>query len=246
MQTIKVGPYIFECSNDIEAWRAQGLLIKEEGTIRWIEASVQPGDVVYDIGANIGLYTIVAGAKVGDAGCVYAFEPHVGSAGRLLRNVRVNKLAPRVRVLSVALSDREGFLPFNYTSNEPGSSGSQLGHAFTEGGVPFDPVATEIKYATTVDTLIRELVIPPANVVKLDVDGNELAILTGMRGLLTRSGLRTVQVEIHPASDAAILAHMAEAGFTLLERHYTVSGKKAIAQGAAPEAVFHNAVFTRL
>lgn len=239
MQTIKVGPYIFECSNDTEAWRAQGLMTKEEGTIRWLEA-LRPDDVVYDIGANIGLYTIVAASKL-TTGKVYAFEPHVGSAARCLRNIRLNRMTDRAQVFSVALHNDTGFFPFNYAKSEPGSTGSQLNHTRLESGKHFEPVAVEMKYAVRADTLPIE----SASVVKIDVDGNEDLILQGFGRFLKEERLRTVQVEMHPVTDAVIQERMAEAGFVLTERHYTASGKKAIANGAAPESVFHNAIFTR-
>jgi len=69
--------YEFRCETPVEVWRAKTLPVKEAGTIQWIAGRVQSGDVFYDIGANIGLYTLVAGKRVGPAGMVYAFEPHV-------------------------------------------------------------------------------------------------------------------------------------------------------------------------
>lgn len=244
MQILKAGDFIFECTNDYEVWRVQGLLTKEEGTIRWL-ARLQPGDVFYDVGANIGLYSMVGGRQVGESGHVYSFEAHVGNASRLLRNARLNKLDAVVRVLAIALHDREGFFPFNYTSNEPGSSGSQLGHIRTEFGQEFTAVSTELKYATTLDALVKAAVIPPPQAIKIDVDGNEPLILAGMVDVLGNPGLRTVQVESHPATDAAIVQRLADVGFEVVERHHTAGGQKAISRGVAPETLAHNVVFER-
>lgn len=245
MQTIKVGDYIFECLNDYETWRVQGLFTKEEGTIRWL-GRLQPGEVVYDVGANIGLYSLVAGRHVGPTGQVYSFEPHVGNASRLLRNARLNKLNEVIHVLAIALHDHEGFFPFNYSSNMPGSSGSQLGHSKTEFGHDFTAVATELKYATTLDALVKAEVIRPPQAIKIDVDGNEPLILAGMTDVLGNPGLRTVQVESHPETDAAIVAALTAAGFVVVERHHTESGLKALAKGTAPATVAHNVVFDRV
>jgi methyltransferase FkbM-like protein len=146
---------------------------------------------------------------------------------------------------SVALGDREGFRPFYYTSNEPGRSGHQLGHTRGETGKPFAPVAVEQKYATTVDALLKAGLLPEATVIKIDVDGNEPDVLAGMAGLLQAPGLRSVQVEMHPASDAAIGERLTAAGFALAERHYTAQGQAALDAGHAPLSIPHNAVFTR-
>jgi FkbM family methyltransferase len=244
MQIIKTGQYIFECITNTEVVRAQGLFTKEEGTIAWLQRTVRPDDVMYDIGANIGLYTLVAGT-LATAGRVYAFEPHVGNAARLLRNIRINKLSERCQVCSLALHDSEGFLPFNYTSNESGSSGSQLGEAISEVGQPFTPVSVELKYGITVDALLKAGVLQEATVIKIDVDGNEAKILVGMAGLLQSPRLRSLQVELRPVTDALIRTLLEAAGFTLVERHHTTAGKKAIAKGADPLSVIHNAIFER-
>src|SRR5262245_51439398 len=99
--------YTFRCESPVEVRRARTMLIKEKGTIRWLRDEVRGGDVVYDIGANIGLYTLFAGKRVGAAGQVYAFEPHVANVRSLLHNVSENGLSAQVKVLSCALNDRE-------------------------------------------------------------------------------------------------------------------------------------------
>ncbi len=80
--------YRFRCETPFEMWRARTLLEKEEGTVRWIRNSVRDGEVFYDIGANIGLYTLLAGYRVGAVGGVYAFEPHVANVQSLLAQRR--------------------------------------------------------------------------------------------------------------------------------------------------------------
>lgn len=230
-----------ECIDPYEIWRVQTLLTKEEGTIRWL-AAIQPGEVVYDIGANIGLYALAARAH---GGVVYAFEPHAGNAARLLRNIHLNGF-DAMRVLTSALHSTEGFLPFNYHRLNAGSSGSQLGNVNLEAGGTFTPHAVELKHATTIDRLVDDGVILPAARIKIDVDGNEPHILRGMQKLLAGPSVTSLQVEIHPATDAVIVALLLEAGLVLRERHYTSNGHAAMAQGAAPTAIPHNAIFERL
>ena len=64
------------------------MFVKESGTCEWIKNDIGPGDVFFDIGANIGIYSILAANRVGKTGKVYAFEPHSGNFTRLLRILR--------------------------------------------------------------------------------------------------------------------------------------------------------------
>ena len=239
MKDIQIGEYTFRCENRVEEWRAETLFTKEEGTVQWLLAECKPGEVFYDIGANIGLYTVVAATH---GATVYAFEPHVGNAQSLLQNIHLNE-CDQVRVITSALHWTSGYIPFHYASQKPGSSGSQLGHTQSETGQEFIPVATELKYAVTVDELLNRQVIQPATLVKLDVDGNELMILRGMVGLLTRQPPRSIQVEVHPVDRMAILDFMEDHGYTLSARHYTAIGKRHLADGVPPDEITHNAIF---
>ena len=118
--------YRFHCGSYREMSRCMNLFTKEEGTCSWIRETVRQGEVFYDVGANIGIYTIMAGRQVGADGQVLAFEPHGPTFTCLLNNIMANDLEQIVAPCNFALSDREGFFPFNYQSNAPGSSDSQL------------------------------------------------------------------------------------------------------------------------
>ncbi len=197
--------YEFRCESGLDVVRARTLLIKERGTVQWIRDAVKPGDVFYDIGANIGIYTPLAAKRVGTAGRVYAFEPHVVNVHALMHNVKANGLGGIVQVMSCALNDCEGFFDFNYYSDVSGSSNSQL-HEIRDGTErEFRPVLTEHKQATTVDALIAAGAIRPATHIKLDVDGAEIGVLQGAQATLASASLRSVLVEVNPRqSDAAI------------------------------------------
>ncbi|REJ70626.1 MAG: FkbM family methyltransferase [Planctomycetota bacterium] len=236
----------FRCANPWERMRAATLAEKEEGTVRWIDETLQPGDVFYDIGANIGIYALMAAARVEDRGTVYAFEPHAANVMALLGNVAENSLGSRVKVIATPLADVEGFAEFHYQRPEGGSSMSQLGERRDATEQPFEPCFSEWKFGATVDRLIERGAIHPPTVVKIDVDGNELKVLQGMRQLLTgASAPRSVQVEIHHRGKAEILALMAECGYQVIDRHYTAMGKQLIAAGRDPESIACLAVFGR-
>ncbi len=233
----------FVVSNEMEQYRVKTLLTKEEGTIRWLK-TIESGSVVYDIGANIGIYSIFAAQYVGSAGMVYAFEPHLFNACSLLRNINKNKFQNRIKILTCALHDHEACVDFNYNSVKAGSSGSQLDHVIDEGGKVFIPKAVELKHATTIDLLISDGILRSPDFVKLDVDGNELLILKGMEETL-ESSLRSIQVEVHPKDGDSIVQLLKSHNFELKERHYTLAGKKLMKDHGDPSQIIHNVIFSR-
>ena len=239
---------MYACENAFDAYRPTTLWIKEEGTMRWIDAEVRKGDIFMDIGANIGIYAIAAGNRVGREGAVYAFEPHKVNSLSLLRNIGLSGLADRVRVFSCALSDESRVLEFFYRSLESASTASQLGHHHIPGSTEqFRPVATEMVFATTVDRLLADGAIRAPQLIKIDVDGNELQILRGMQQLLTGAQRpRAVQVELNVGEQDAITEFMKGCGYQLAERHFTYAGKQAQAAGEPLENIAHNGIFRPL
>lgn len=236
---------MYACENAFDAYRPITLWIKEEGTMRWIDAEVRKGDIFMDIGANIGIYSIAAGNRVGAEGAVYAFEPHKVNSLSLLRNITLSGLADRVRVFSCALSDESRVLEFFYRSLESASTASQLGHTQIPGSdQQFKPVAAEMVFATTVDRLLTDGVIRVPQLIKIDVDGNELQILRGMQQLLIGAERpRAVQVELNVGEQDAITEYMRNCGYELAERHFTYAGKQAQAAGEPLQNIAHNAIF---
>ena len=238
--------YHFECNREEELYRVRTLHEKEPGTLNWIDSELRPGDVFFDIGANIGLFTIYAACRLKATGMVYAFEPHAPSFCSLLRNIELNGLRNRAQALSCALHAEDGFFPFNYRVLTPGASDSQLDSTSTAEQAKFKPKAVELKQGISVDTLIRQGVVKSPDLVKIDVDGNELLILRGMKKLL--SGVqapRAIQVEVNPRYPE-LLDYLESTGFGLAERHYTVYQERRLAAGDyTPEQAGYNGIFRK-
>jgi FkbM family methyltransferase len=231
--------HTFCCENPSEIARAVTLNRKEPGTIEWIRLEVGSGDVFYDIGANIGVYTLPAARRVGPSGTVYAFEPHLANAQSLLKNVGRNGLGEAVEVMTCALSDHDGFLDFAYSSLRPGDF-----DALDEEKASLTPLFSELKHSATVDGLIETEAIRPPNLVKIDVDGTELAVVKGMSELLlSENRPRALQVEINPRVTDELPAYLEEHGFTLSQRHISSGTQRQIAAGADPETVIYNAIY---
>lgn len=126
-------------------------------------ATVKPGMTVYDIGANVGFYSLLSSVLVGPSGLVLAFEPLPRNLKFLRRHVELNNAA-NVRVIDKALSDQEGTTTF-----EEGET-HQMGKI---GG------GTLKVSLSTVDLVREREKTPPPGLLKIDVEGAELMVLKG-------------------------------------------------------------------
>ena len=236
--------YRFQCKSIPEFSRCMKMFIKEPGTCNWIKQEVRPGEIFYDIGANIGVYTVLAANCAGENGRVFAFEPHCPSFSRLLDNIRVNNLEHIVTPCNFALHDQPGFFPFNYFSGEAASSQSQIESASGESKLEFQPEISGLKYSASIDSLIATKKFPPPHHIKIDVDGNEFAILRGMSALMKSSQRpKSIQVEIDKHYKDEIMSLMALHKYVLAAKHYTRAGVERISRGHEPEDILYNAIF---
>ena len=236
--------YRFRCETVREFNRCVKIFIKEPGTVDWIDKNVKPGDIFYDIGANIGVFTILAASRTGKEGRVYAFEPHGANFARLIDNITANNLQQVVFPNNFALHDKEGFFPFHYKSGEVGTSDSQLSASHDVTKDEDATLISELKYATTIDHLIDSGEIKAPQHIKIDVDGNELLILEGMRHLLSGPHRpKSIQVEMNDPHKMQILEFMKENQYRLAHKHYTRSQSRRIKEGSDPEALGYNAIF---
>lgn len=235
---------VFRCHNKTELWRARTAATKEAGTVAWITEVVQPGQVFCDIGANIGLYSLMAAARVGASGRVYAVEPHAANFLSLMGNIVLNRMEQIIQPTACALNDEDGLFDFNYENLMAGSSMSQLNATRDGEEREFKPVVREAKLATSLDRLIESGCLKAPQHLKLDVDGNELPILRGMKRLLTGAKKPlTLQVEINQRYRAELQSFMDECGYVQYHRHDTASGLEQIANGRPAADVAHNALF---
>ena len=136
-----------------------------------LAACLRPGDVVIDVGANIGTHTLAAAVATRPSGVVHAFEPHPRTFGFLGRNVARNQLT-NIMLYNFAVGSQDGELHFSDCYED------------TENAVMSDgPLAVPVR---TLDSLDPS---PGAEIafLKIDVEGFELAVLEGARVLLGRT-----------------------------------------------------------
>jgi FkbM family methyltransferase len=200
--------------------RAKELFRKEPETIAWLRRELRPDDVFLDVGANVGTFSIFAAMHITGSGRVYAMEPHLPTAVQLLQNVAANELDERISVLSIAASGTDGFVPFRYKRWREGASGSQLG---VEGAPSMrDHVATELKASARIDSLIAQGHMRPPNLIKIDTDGIEMQILSGMENLLRGANRpRSLMVEVRRGGFRAQVAYVDSLGYPLAAKCFT-------------------------
>lgn len=147
--------------------------IAEPETQRLLGAWLRPGAVFYDLGANVGFFSLIASQLVGREGHVYALEPSPVAAGALRANVTLNRLS-NVTVIEAAAGREDGSARLDPVDDEA----SQSARLLADG----EPGGLTVRMVT-IDTLVRDGARPP-DVVKIDVEGAEEEAVHGMRATL--------------------------------------------------------------
>ena len=164
------------------------------------EQFVRPGDVVWDVGANVGLFSAAAAVRAGANGRVIAFEPDVELV-RLLRRSSENwdpSMAP-MSALPVAVASESGVRAFNIAGRSRASNAlAEYGHS-EMGGV----AQRQLVPAFNLDRLLTQL--PPPQLIKIDVEGAEIEVVAGQDQMLNH--VRPVFIcEVASRNSAAITA----------------------------------------
>ena len=186
-------------------------------TVAWLDDNVQPGDVVYDIGANVGVFSLIAAANLDGRGAVIAFEPGYASYGRLCENIRLNRFTRFIVPVPVPLSDQPGVHRFRYKSMEPGRDGHHLS------AQPWHPadkikVSDQPMLAVSLDQAVQDFGVPPPTLIRLDADGAEHLVLRGAGPVLHAEALRGIIAAIDPKCEASVLDTLEQAGFRCTDR----------------------------
>lgn len=160
----------------------------EQDELAAFVAEIEADDVVYDVGANTGLYSLFAAPECPD-GRVIAFEPYPPNVELCERDVARNGFS-NIEVVDVALSDAVGHTAFSQPKEPDVGYGSASIEAETSAGSVEVPT-------TTGDRLIADGEIPPPNVVKIDVEGAEPLVVEGLADALSAPSCRAVFCEVH-------------------------------------------------
>lgn len=176
------GPYIYVNYKDyVEREIANGNFEREY--IQYFCSIINNGDIVLDVGANIGYFALLASNKVGTNGRVYAFEPIPRNYERLLKNLKANDVK-NVESYNIGLSDKnEDLVMFIPEGNAGESSLSSKNWSELRFGVKSKCETVKVNLAKF-DDFFKKQGIAGAAVIKIDVEGAELKVIQGMKNYL--------------------------------------------------------------
>jgi FkbM family methyltransferase len=170
-----------------------GRILTVVGTIEaaereFVRQFLKPNDIFFDVGANLGLFTLTAARRVGPSGYVYAFEPSQREARYLRHNLELNHLT-NVTIVTQAVSDQRGTARFAIATD--GGNNSLMKNAH-----PQQRIQTwqEVE-VTTLDAFITAHTVPRINLLKIDVEGGEVNVLRGAANLLNSPQPPTILCE---------------------------------------------------
>jgi FkbM family methyltransferase len=191
-----IGDIKFYCPGPIPHWRAETLLSKEPETIQWING-FDPDSVLWDVGANVGVYSLYAGRR-GDIR-VLAFEPSAANYYILSKNIEINKMDSIIAGFCMAFSDTSEIGYLNMSNTILGGALSCFGQSqgtYAICGKTYEVSFNQGMIGYTIDDFIEKFAPPFPNYLKVDVDSIEDKIIAGAAKTIKNSQLRSVLVEL--------------------------------------------------
>jgi FkbM family methyltransferase len=168
----------------------------DEGPYEWGSVRVAPGDIVFDCGANFGVFSLLAAYRGGD---VFAFEPIQEARNILKQTLALNpSLADQVHIVPYALGAKEGTAEFTILADTLIGSSMVLSQIGRKIRVPM----------TTVDAFAETEGIDVVDFVKADIEGAERQMLIGAASILRRCAPKIAICKYHLADDGVVLAEL--------------------------------------
>jgi FkbM family methyltransferase len=211
---------VFTVPNQLNRFRINTFSSKEPETLEWID-SIPEGSVLWDIGANVGLYSCYA-AKSRDCR-VFSFEPSVFNLELLARNIFINDLVDQVTIVPIPLSDSLNVNTLNMTTTDWGGALSTFGESYGDDGKTMMKIFDFSSVGMSMDEVVSLLNIPQPQYIKMDVDGIEHLILAGGGTVLQNIlGLIIEVNEDFHKQTINVAKYCKEAGLVFKEKRHSV------------------------
>lgn len=199
-QNIKNKKVDFFTPNAVSKWRVKSLFTKEPETIEWIDNFKNLNNrpiIFWDIGSNIGLYSIYAACTHKNIK-IYSFEPSTSNLRLLSRNISINGLSEKIFIAQFPLSKKNfQFSEMNEQEFKEGWSMNTYGKAKDFEGKEFKPNQKYNIFGLSIDYLIENNILEVPNYIKIDVDGIEDEILAGGIKSLGHENLKGISIELN-------------------------------------------------
>ena len=214
----------FFVPNKTTKWRVDTLFSKEPETLEWIDKFNKKNSTVFwDIGANIGLYSLYA-ASVHEDIEIISFEPSTSNLRILSRNISINSLSSKVKINQLPLCADSNI---NSIMHEPNFIEGWAMNSFGESkdylGKNFISEQKYSLYGTNIDFYIENKILKVPNYIKIDVDGIEHKILQGAKTCLSDKKLESISIELnenYQEQYEVIIKIMAEFDFKLKHKKH--------------------------
>ena len=188
----------FFTPNKITEWRINTFFQKEPETLEWIDNFENKNKIVFwDIGGNIGLYSIYAALRHSNIE-IFTFEPSTSNLRVLSRNISLNQLDDKITICQFPLTDKNNsFLLMKENGFEEGGSMNSFGENYDYNGNSFTSNHQYKIYGTSINYLLDNNILKIPNYIKIDVDGIEHLILKSGNKYLNNPLIKSISIELN-------------------------------------------------
>ncbi len=213
--TVTVDGMKFYTPSQLCAWRAKTIFLKEPQTIKWID-SFADDEIFWDIGANVGVYSMYSGVKRQLK--TLAFEPSPFNFGVLSKNIYLNKQSDKISAFCLAFSDQTVIDYLNLKSVDAGAAHTSFKNNTNEFGIVFAPEYSHVTMGFRIDDFIKMYDIEVPNHIKIDVDGAEKLVIDGAAETLRMPQVKSILIELNTklsGKEKEVFEYIQNCGFYL-------------------------------
>lgn len=215
----------FRTPNQSSRWRVKSFFDKEPETLVWLN-SIPRGDLLIDVGANVGMYSIYAAIECGLK--VIALEPESQNYALLNENIFYNGVSERVLAYPYAVGDKNGHDLLHLSKWGAAGSCHAAGEMVAFNGTSFSPVFSQGAIVARLDDIVNADLVDRAHL-KIDVDGFEPKVVSGACELIESGVIKSLLVEINRNLDShrALVSDLCNLGFAFSDEQVELSIRRS-------------------